>query len=272
MESESMTAKSQTGFSPGLLRNRQYSGTISTLLYNWPIFAGALLFGMIALVTSTFVEAPWNWIFRIAGIGTLGLVFNILVASFIVYDWGYKREYDRLAELGDLSKANVLIDITCGKLRGTRGLLSQLQQGHYFVIDIYDAKKMTDPALRRAREMEPPLEAERRIYHRQGKFDTLPIPHNWADAVYCSFSLHELPDKADQHAIFAEFARILKPNGKLLIAEHGRDLPNFLAFGLGVLSFFSPTTWANHLAETGFTIQHHERWRGLVHLWIAERK
>ena len=267
-----MTAKSQTGFSPGLLRKSQYSGTISTLLYNWPIFGGALLFGVIALATSTFVVSPWNWIFLIAGISTLGLVFNILMASFIVYDWGYRREYDRLAELGNLSKTNVLIDITCGKLRGTRGLLSHLQQGHYFVIDIYDAKKMTDPALRRAREMEPPLESERRIYHRQGKSDTLPIPHNWADAIYCSFSLHELQDKADQRAIFAEFARILKPDGKLLIAEHGRDLPNFLAFGLGVLSFFSPSTWSTHMTETGFTVQCHERWRGLVHLWVAERK
>ena len=267
-----MTAKSQTGFSPGLLRNRQYSGTISTLLYNWPIFGGALLFSLIALAASTLVETPWNWIFGIAGVGTLGLIFNILIASFIVYDWGHKREYDRLAELGDLSKANVLIDITCGKLRGTRGLLSHLRQGHYFVIDIYDAEKMTDPALRRAREMEPPLDTERRIYQRQGNYSNLPIPHNWADAVYCSFSLHELPNKADQHTIFAEFARILKPNGKLLIAEHGRDLPNFLAFGLGVLSFFSPTTWSNHMTETGFTIRHHERWRGLVHLWIAERK
>jgi ubiquinone/menaquinone biosynthesis C-methylase UbiE len=267
-----MAIKSQTGFFPELLRNRQYSGTLSTLVYNWPIFGGALFFGGVALTAGFWLESPWNWILWIAGIGSIGLILNILIASFIVYDWGSKREYDRLIELADLQQANVIIDITCGKLRGTQGLLSRLKQGHYFLIDVYDAKKMTDPALRWAREMAPPLEAERRIYRRTASPEALPIPHNWADVVYCSFSLHELQNNEDRQKIFAEFARILKPNGKLLLAEHGRDLPNFIAFGLGVLSFFSPGTWAKHIKEAGLTIQHHERWRGLVHLWVAERK
>ncbi len=267
-----MTAKSQTRFSPSLLRNHQYSGTISTLLYNWPIFSGALFFGLVAVAASAWLHAPWDLVLLIGGLGVLGLVFNILIASFIVYDWGHKREYDRLVELSNLSETNVVIDITCGKLRGTRGLLSCFQQGHYFVIDIFDPEKMTDPALHRAREMEPPLEAGRRIYRRTGDPDCLPIPHNWADVIYCSFSLHELQHGADRQAIFAEFARILKPNGKLLIAEHGRDWPNFIAFGLGALSYFSPSTWAKHMADAGLTVQHHERWRGLAHLWVAERK
>ncbi len=267
-----MTAKSQTRFTPNLLRNNQYFGTISTLLYNWPIFSGALACGLVALAASTFLNNPWNWILLLGGLIVLILIVNILVASFIVYDWGQKREYDRLAELGNLTEANVVIDITCGKLRGTRGLLSQFQQGHYFVIDIYEPKKMTDPALRRAREMEPPLEANRRIYRRSGSPTSLPIPHNWADVVYCSFSLHELQRSEDRQAIFREFARILKPDGKLLMAEHGRDFPNFVAFGLGVFSFLTPATWTRHITDAGLTIQHHERWRGLAHLWVANRK
>ena len=267
-----MTAKSQSRFAPNLLRNHQYSGAISTLLYNWPIFSGALFFGVVALTASPFLPGPWNWLLFIAGLGSLILVFNILAASFIVYDWGRKREYERLAELGRLSEANVVIDVTCGKLRGTRGLLSLFQQGHYFVIDIFAPQKMTDPALRRAREMEPPLEPGRRIYRREGSVSSLPIPHNWADVIYCSFSLHELQNSDDRQAIFNEFARILKPEGRLLIAEHGRDLPNFLAFGLGVLSFFSPSVWRTHIAKAGLTVEHQERWRGLVYLWVARRK
>jgi len=267
-----MTAKPQAGFFPTLLSNRHYSGTVSTLLYNWPIFAGALFFSLVALMVSMLLTAPWGWLLLVAGLGTLMLSFSILIASFIVYDWGVQHEYDRLAELGQVAQANVVVDITCGKLRGTRGLLAHFQRGHYFLIDIYNAEKMTDSALRRARDLEPPLQAERRIYQRPGHPDSLPLPHNWADVIYCSFSLHELQNATDREALFAEFARVLKPDGRLLIAEHGRDLLNFAAFGPGAFSFFSAATWSKHMAQAGLILQQHERWRGLVHLWVAGRK
>jgi ubiquinone/menaquinone biosynthesis C-methylase UbiE len=268
-----MTVKSQIGFFPSLLSNRQYSGTVSTLLYNWPIFTGALFFGLVALTASTLVvSTPWSWLFLAGGIGVLALAGTILVTTFIVYDWGSQHEYDRLAELGDVAKANVVIDLTCGKLRGSRGLLPHLQQGYYFLIDIYDSAKMTDPALRRAREMEPPLLTQRRIYRRAGQATSLPLPHQWADVIFCHFSLHEVETGADREVLFAEFARILKPGGRLLIAEHGRDWRNFLAFGPGVFSFFPAATWNNHIIQSGLTVRHLERWRGLVFLWVAERR
>ncbi|MBN1220431.1 MAG: class I SAM-dependent methyltransferase [Anaerolineae bacterium] len=267
-----MTLKSQTGLFPALLINRHYLGTVSTLLYNWPVFASIFFFGLVMLVVSFFLPVPWNWLSLTCGLGALGLILTVLLTTYIVYDWGAKHEYDRLAELGNLQQANVIIDITCGKLRGTRGFLPLFKGGHYFLIDIYDPETMTEAPLRRAREMEPPLETNRRIYHRPGTADKLPLPHNWADIIYCNFSLHEVRHLAARKALFAEFARVLKPDGRLLIAEHGFDLPNFLAFGPGSFSFFTADTWQQHIASAGLKVQHHERWRGLVHLWVAGRK
>lgn len=267
-----MTVKSESQFFPSLLSHRHYSGTMAILLYNWPIFAGLLCYGLAAGMAGFWLTTSWSWLLLLSGLGALGLIISILLAAYIVYDWGDKREYDRLVELGNLVTANVVIDITCGKLRGTRGLLAHFTGGHYFLIDLYDAPKMSDAALRRARELEPPLQTERRIYRQNGKANKLPLPHNWADVIYCSFSLHELQDSADREAVFAEFARVLKPDGRLLIAEHGRDWFNFFTFGPGVFSFFSPATWAKHIEKAGLDIQHHERWRGLVHLWVVGKK
>jgi ubiquinone/menaquinone biosynthesis C-methylase UbiE len=268
-----MTVKSEVKRFPNImLEHPHYSGTMATLLYNWPIFASILFFGVVALSAGWWVTAPWQWLLNVVGAGSFVVIFAILLATYLVYDRGQQREYDRLAELGQVAQANVVLDITCGKLRGTRGLLPHFQRGHYFLIDIYDEKKMTDQALSRARRMEPPLEVGRRIYRQAGQASKLPVPHHWADVIFCDFSLHELQDAEDRAVIFAEFARVLKPNGRILIAEHGRDWLNFLAFGPGIFSFFSPATWEQHISAAGLSIEHHEQWRGLVHLWVVGKR
>ena len=268
-----MTVKSQTGLFPSLLNNQHYSGTLSTLIYNWPIFASIAFFGLVMLGVSALLPAPWHWVTLICGFGAFGIILSALATTYLVYDAGSQHEYDRLAQLGDLDQANVVLDITCGKLRGTRGLLPLAQKvGHYFLIDIFDPEKMSEASLRRARTMEPSLEVDRRIYQRPGQVDRLPVPHNWADVIYCDFCLHEIRNVTDREALFAEFARVLKPNGRLLIAEHSLDMPNFISFGPGAFSFFPANTWQQHLAHANLTVEHHERWRGLVHLWVATRK
>ncbi|RME77567.1 MAG: class I SAM-dependent methyltransferase [Chloroflexi bacterium] len=263
--------KTETKLFPALLHKYPYSGTLSTLLYNWPIFAGALVFIVVTLSTGMLVASPWRWFFLLSGSGVLVLVGSILAATYFVYDWGSTREYDRLAELGEVASANVVVNITCGKLRGARGLLKLHRTGHYFLVDLYNPEKMNDPALHRARQMEPPLSPNRRIYQRTAQPNRLPLPHQWVDAIFCDFSLHEITGQADRDALFAEFARILKPGGRLLVAEHGRDWRNFLAFGPGVLTFLPASVWEAHFKKAGLQVTHHERWRGLVHLWVVER-
>ena len=76
---------------------------------------------------------------------------------------------------------------------------------------------------------------------------------------------------AGMHRVMLE-ALLSTTSGRLLIAEHGLDGLNFLAFGPGVLSFLKPSTWTKYIEEAGLVVKHHEHWHGLVHLWVAERK
>ncbi len=267
-----MAVKTQSGVLPKILGNQHYSGMMTTLLYNWPIFVAGLLFGIGFVGAGFLIPSPWHWFFVLSGLGVMGLLISILATVYYVYDWGTQRDFERLAELGHISEADMVVDITCGKLRGTRGLLSIFNGGHYFLLDLFDASKMTDKALLRARDLEPPLTTKRRIYKRTGQPDRLPLPHNWADTVVCHLSLHELHDSNDRVAVLKECARLLKPKGRLLIAEHDRDWRNFLAFGPGAWSFFSAKNWQQQFEEAGLKITHHEKWRGLVNLWTLERK
>lgn len=267
-----MTVKAQSRFVPNILSNQQYSGMGATLLYNWPIFVGGGLFSVVFLLVGAATPSPLHWFFWLSGGAVLFLLLSILTASYIIYDWGDGREYSRLAEIGQLDQANILVDITCGKLRGTRGVLSHFKGGHYFLLDLFNPKTMTDQALLRARSMEPPLMTQQRIYRRAGQTDRLPIPHNWADAVLCHLSLHEFQQAEEQQAVLKECVRLLKSDGKLLVAEHGRDWRSLLAFGPGVFSFFPQEAWEKQFEQAGLQISHHELWRGFVHLWVLQKK
>ena len=51
-----------------------------------------------------------------------------------------------------------------------------------------------------------------------------------------------------------ECKRVCKTNAKVVLIEHLRDLPNFLAFSIGFTHFFSKNTWVSDFNKAGFTL------------------
>jgi hypothetical protein len=63
------------------------------------------------------------------------------------------------------------------------------------------------------------------------------VPAGACDTVFVLFAAHEIRDRVRRVTFFRELARVLSPNGQILVAEHLRDWRNFLAFGPGFLHF-----------------------------------
>jgi len=61
---------------------------------------------------------------------------------------------------------------------------------------------------------------------RQGDLTRLPVPSQHVDLVVCSLALTHVPDLAP---VFAEFARVLRPGGHLVISDSRMDYPLVVA-------------------------------------------
>ena len=117
-------------------------------------------------------------------------------------------------------------------------LQAQFPGAQLRVFDIFDAREMPEPSIARARELSLRIDATEPVDWR-----ALPAADGEFDVVFLIFAAHELRSLDSRMTFFRELARVVKPSGKLVLIEHLRDLPNFLAFGPGFLHFFPRRQW-----------------------------
>src|SRR5690606_42135274 len=67
-------------------------------------------------------------------------------------------------------------------------------------------------------------------------------------------AIHEIRKQEEKIQFLKECRRVCKPNGNVVMVEHLRDFPNFLAFTIGFTHFFSKATWEKAFKEAGFAV------------------
>ncbi len=117
------------------------------------------------------------------------------------------------------------------------------------VIDIYDPRTMTEPSIAKARQAYPATEA-----FQAGSAEALPLPDADRDAILLLFAAHELRDFERRTQLLREAHRVLKADGQIILVEHLRDFPNFVAFGPGFLHFHSGRSWFRSIHQAGLRV------------------
>jgi len=117
---------------------------------------------------------------------------------------------------GELKPGERVVDLACGAGTDTFIAASQVGPTGYVV-----GVDMTPAMIKKARASLKTSEFEN-IDFCKGFAEELPVTDGWADVVISNGSLNLMPDKA---AVLAEIARVLKPGGRLQMADISVNKP-----------------------------------------------
>jgi SAM-dependent methyltransferase len=188
-----------------------------------------------------------------------------LFVSWYVYDYAGVTRWEWMRP--DLHRAPPRwVNIHAGLDESTAALRRLLPDTDGVVVDIYDPATMTEPSIASARRMYPASEP-----FQTGSAKALPLPDGDRDAIFLLFAAHELRDPDDRTNLFLEVRRILKSDGRILLVEHLRDRPNFIAFGPGFLHFHAARSWRRNIGEAGLVVVEQRKVTPFVQCFILQR-
>ncbi len=240
-------------------------GTCEIIQYNLHQYLGALGFLVLAVAALLFLQLSsillWVLLFAIAIVGYWSIAS--IIVSYFVYD--ASRIYDPVW-------MRTLIDDRPAKWANMHagvddfsGPLSSAYGQPLYNWDIFDDGIMTEPSIQRARSIRGNAPAA------PVDFRELPCSVGELDAIFAFFVLHEIRDASLRRKCFDEIARCTAPSGKLVIVEHLRDFPNFIAFGPGFLHFWPRSEWLQSASLAGFELLNETSMTPFVRVMVFKR-
>lgn len=248
------------------LRTR-LGGTLQILQYNGPFYAKTLLGCAVAAVATAKLPLPRpvKALMRLGITGACYFSAASLVASWWVYDHSHLTTWRWITELLP-AKPQQWANIHARLDETTLTLRALFPDTESVVFDIYDPGEMTEPSIKRAREISPaPVAAI------TADVKKLPVEDGALNAVFLIFAAHEVRDKDLRRVFFRELHRVLAPQGMLLLVEHVRDVANFAAFGPGFMHFLPYSEWQDLGNLSGLKTRAHFRITPFVNVWVFEK-
>jgi SAM-dependent methyltransferase len=188
-----------------------------------------------------------------------------LIVSAYVYDFSgyYKLNWLEELQLTDTADS-VNLNINAGFDETSYLIKKVLPQATLQVYDFYNPIQHTEPAIVRARKVSM-------VYPNTQEISTNCIPQEGGsvDHVFLLSAAHEIRNHNEKVAFLKECKRVCKPNAKVIMVEHLRDVPNFMAFTIGFTHFFSAATWVSAFKEAGFSQIQEQKFTHFMSIFIC---
>jgi SAM-dependent methyltransferase len=229
-------------------KRRKFQGVLNILSFNRHFY----VFGLLALVflfaSRLFIQWPNFLFWLIVAAFIYGLIMPLIVSAY-VYDFsGYYNLHWLTKLVSNSGKIKLITNINAGFDETSFIIKDKFPESDLKVFDFYNAKRHTEPAIIRARKVSLVYPNTQSILSNR-----IPLDDNTVDIVFLLSAVHEIRSHDEKVQFLKECHRICKPNGKVIMVEHLRDLPNFVAFSVGFTHFFSRFVWKNAFQRAGFT-------------------
>ena len=229
------------------ITRRKFQGVLNILSFNRHFYVIGL--GALLLLFASRWMVNWSpGVFVIVIVAFLyGLIMPLIVSAW-VYDYSGFYEFQWMKQqISEEEKLYQLVNINAGFDETSFIIHHLFPQADLRVFDFYNAQQHTEPAIVRARKVSMVYPNTQTIAS-----NVIPVPDASVDVVFLLSAVHEIRSHEEKIQFLKECRRICKPQGKVIMVEHLRDFPNFLAFSVGFTHFFSRATWKNAFERAGF--------------------
>ncbi|MCG2612848.1 class I SAM-dependent methyltransferase [Terrimonas sp. NA20] len=222
-----------------------FQGVYNIIRFNWHFYLIALAALTALLIISNSFSTPVQFTIRILCILLALSVSSSVFVSYYIYDASGFYEMNWLSS-ADLKTAKDLVNIHAGFDETSALIQEKFKDCSLQVFDFYDPKQHTEISIRRARAAYPAYPNTQNINTTQ-----VPLPDSSVDVVFLIFAAHEIRQEKERVNFIRDISRTLRADGKIILIEHLRDVPNFAAFNIGFFHFYSKRIWLKVVEDAG---------------------
>ncbi len=227
---------------------KPFQGVTNIIRFNWHFYIMSVGLVLLLLLSNIYINSQFrvyaNLLCILVAVPT---VISLLVSAY-VYDFSNLYSLDWLHNLG-IEQTGTHVNINAGFDEMSVLLASKYPNATLVVYDFYDSEKHTEVSIERARKAYPPHAGTIKI-----STSSLPLSDNSVDTIFLIFAAHEIRNDEERVVFYKELKRYLKPSGKIIVTEHLRDWPNFLAYNIGFFHFLSKKSWFKTFANAGLVL------------------
>jgi SAM-dependent methyltransferase len=230
-----------------MANRRPFQGVLNILSFNrhFYIIGGTVLAAVVAWHVAKGLPPGVFW--AIVAAFSYGLLMPLLVSAY-VYDFSGYYSFGWLeGVVPDKESLSHMVNINAGFDETSFILAERFPKARLEVFDFYDAERHTEPAIVRARKVSLLYPATKVI-----QSNAIPMEDSSADLIFLLSAAHEIRSNEEKVQFLRECRRVCRSGGLVIMVEHLRDLPNFLAFSIGVTHFFSRRVWRKAFSDAGF--------------------